>query len=217
MPEDHNSGFLISPDKREGNDADEPKSAEAQGKITRLWDEIAEMADSLRGKLAKPLDKKSEDVSVGSESATGELRQREEREAILKNSLIYIVDNEPAMTRAIERLLKMSGFKNTRLFYDGDEVFPVIFSDDGTYHEIPDLVITDTEMKRVGGLALYERLKTIPDALRPAIIAVSGGNDQQKSWSKEEVSFIPKPFDRGIMEISVDRVLRERLARKNQK
>jgi len=114
-------------------------------------------------------------------------------EMLIKKALIYVVDDELVMRILMDRALENAGFENIKLFADGDDVIKAIFDEDGRIREMPALIMSDTEMKRMGGLALYEKIKTINESARPLFLASSGNHNTQAKWGS--VPFISKPFD----------------------
>jgi len=190
-----------------------PKSSRATILASRIWQEISGYMERLGESFDKPVKK----ASPGQPRLTDErVDTAEDTETILKNSLIYVVDDEEPLLRLMTRILSRNGFNKVRTFNNGAEVLPVIFSDDGTFHDVPDLVVTDTQMPRMSGPALNERLKEIPEKNRPAVIAVSGGINTRELWG-DDVTFLPKPYNHVSFPAVVRKTLLERLQAKIKK
>jgi CheY-like chemotaxis protein len=205
-----------------------PRDASTVKKISAVWKEIMGVTDVLREKISSGIDSgqayvssvhydKTDDINGPASSHEQAAASDGSVEKEIKKSLIYVVDDEDLLRILLSRILEKQGYGNYRVFSDGDEAASAIFSDDGTYHEIPDLIITDTEMKRMGGPALHEKLKSIPEQYRPAVIAASGNHFNKNAWDAEGVPFVSKPFDAASIASLTMEVLMKRLAAKSKK
>jgi len=103
---------------------------------------------------------------------------------------ILLVEDEPALRRLLARLLRMSGFAVIEAA-DGIEALQLFSSPDG----VPDLLISDVVMPRMGGLELAVELRLLHPQL--PVLFISGYTDNLFLESEElrhGTSFLAKPF-----------------------
>lgn len=155
-------------------------------------------------------DKPAAEVQEASMSAP----DGKELEVRVKKALIYFVDDEPAMNIVLKRGFSRLGFENLRSFNDGDEVIAAMFDKGGAIRELPDVIISDTQMMRMGGLALYEKIKAI-EGLQPFFIAASGNGEFKEKW--QDVPFILKPYDINEVACRVTKTLTSRFGPENRR
>jgi signal transduction histidine kinase len=106
---------------------------------------------------------------------------------------ILIVDDEPANTRILERLLEQAGYAQLVVTNDAREAIPL-------YEEFrPDVVLLDLHMPKVDG---YEILGTIADprgeAMRPPVIVLTADATRQareRALGLGAADFLTKPLD----------------------
>jgi putative two-component system response regulator len=117
---------------------------------------------------------------------------------------IWVVDDEPLITRFVKCTLSRSGFKNVECFQDGNEVLELLD------HRHPDLIVLDIEMPSKNGLELLQEIRSNPDHSEISIIILSGTDKATKYRSLKlgAVDFIDKPVDGDELEIRIRKALR---------
>lgn len=109
-----------------------------------------------------------------------------------KSDRILILDDHPANTKLLARILELSGHKNIHSITDPRKFFD-------TYFELrPDLVLLDLKMPYMDGFTILEKLKeTDEDGCLPVIV-ISAQNEQENRLKALRLGvhdFIGKPFD----------------------
>jgi FixJ family two-component response regulator len=124
--------------------------------------------------------------------------------------IVYLVDDDPSLLRALGRLLGAAGFK-TRSF-----VSPVEFLDKHD-PKVPGCVVLDLAMPEINGLEIQNRLAAM-GRLRP-IIFMTGHGDIPTSVSAMKagaLDFLTKPFDEQALIAAVTAAIaKDRSARVN--
>ncbi len=103
---------------------------------------------------------------------------------------ILLAEGEPALRRLLARLLRLSGFAVVEAA-DGIEALQLFSSPEG----VPDLLISDVVMPRMGGLELAVELRLLHPRL--PVLFISGYTDNLFLESEElrhGTSFLAKPF-----------------------
>lgn len=105
------------------------------------------------------------------------------------SGLVYIVDDDPSMRRALRRLVRSAGF-DAKVFSSAEE----FLSDEVSC--APCCLVLDVRMPGLDGMELQERLaeKDVP----VPIVFISGHGDipmSVRAIKKGAVDFLPKPFD----------------------
>ncbi len=111
---------------------------------------------------------------------------------------ILVVDDEPAMTRVISRLLALHGWKAT-VVGEPHKALKLV-------REAPDrfaLVITDMAMPGMTGDELAHQLKAVAPNL-PIILSTGGGDGTEGLFA----GILPKPFDAQMLLDTVERCMR---------
>lgn len=121
---------------------------------------------------------------------------------------ILIVDDDPPSQRLLQVRVRAIGCQ-VSVASDGQEALAAI------EQELPDLMLLDLEMPRMGGMELLRTLKQRGVDLPIIVITAHGSIDAAVEAMKEGAyDFIPKPFDPKHLEIVVRKVLeREELKR----
>ncbi len=103
--------------------------------------------------------------------------------------LIYILDDDESVLKALKRLIKSVGFK-AKTFASASE-----FVDFGTTRK-PDCLILDVQMPEVTGIELMERLNTQGINI-PAIFITAHDDDQTRERVKSTgaLAYLRKPFN----------------------
>ncbi len=99
---------------------------------------------------------------------------------------ILIVDDDPAITRYLETLLKDSGYE-TVVANDGKQAYGVYTK------EKPDLITLDLEMPEEWGPRFYRKISKEKGFNTPVVV-ISGLSGQKYSIKKADAVFA-KPFD----------------------
>lgn len=120
-------------------------------------------------------------------------------EELVRKAVIYVVDDDPFMRRLMFSGLKMFGFENIEVFDDGEDALNALaklYDEKGRLKKGmrgPDMILSDTEMRKVGGLELYRKMKEMIRAELPLFIAFSGDHSKKEEWGS--VPFVQKPYD----------------------
>ena len=104
--------------------------------------------------------------------------------------LILVVDDEPAITHLLRRVLEEDGHRVV-VAIDGRAAL------DRVAERRPDLVVLDADMPEVGGFEVCRRLKTNPDTrLLPVLILTGSGapDARLRAWELGADEFLTKPF-----------------------
>jgi CheY-like chemotaxis protein len=140
--------------------------------------------------------KAAADVPAASSKAddadTGAADGREDPEDLINHALIYIVDDTTMIGDMLSAAFRIKNLENVKVFSDGDEVLAAMFDEDGQLREIPDAIVCDTDMDRIGGPELYARIKSVCDSVGTVFVAMSGDPDKRKKWG--DIPFFKKPF-----------------------
>jgi two-component system alkaline phosphatase synthesis response regulator PhoP len=104
---------------------------------------------------------------------------------------VLLCDDEVHIVRAAEFKLARAGY-SVRCAADGQEAWEMIEQDR------PDLLITDLQMPRLGGLGLIERLRERPDTKQLPVIVLSAKGFELKPQELAEkwgvLAVVGKPF-----------------------
>ncbi len=114
---------------------------------------------------------------------------------------VLVVDDEPAVARALGRMI--GDVHDVRIANDGDEALALI----GREHF--DVVLCDVMMPRVSGIDVYERVRASHPQLAGRFVLVTGGVFAPDIRARLEGHGVPclfKPCDRAILLEVVDRV-----------
>ncbi|PFG10221.1 MULTISPECIES: HD domain-containing phosphohydrolase [unclassified Marinobacter] len=111
----------------------------------------------------------------------------------LHQQSIFIVDDEPANLKLLDKILTFAGYTNLTLISDPRQVIPA-------YHEHrPSLILLDLNMPGVDGYQVMKQLGDLGDPIVPPIIILTAQNQQDYLLRALEAGardFISKPFDR---------------------
>ncbi|MEO1085708.1 MAG: response regulator, partial [Acidobacteriota bacterium] len=119
-----------------------------------------------------------------------------------EKSRILVVDDEPAMLRAVERILE----RQHRVFCHSSPQEALARAP----HQRPHLAIVDVQMSGMDGFDLTRALKQLDPQLRVILMTGSAyGTDEKLIRAIEEqvFYFIHKPFDRTVLRTLVARCL----------
>ncbi|WP_426753987.1 response regulator [Myxococcus sp. Y35] len=118
---------------------------------------------------------------------------------------VLIVDDEPPIARALQRLLKREGFE-VQIAFNGNEALERL----GEFH--PDIVLSDFRMPGMTGSELLQRIKrSHPLALRLIISGYADFKSVVASVNEGEICrFISKPWDDAELVTYLKGLLRHR-------
>jgi putative two-component system response regulator len=128
---------------------------------------------------------------------------------ILKNSRIFIVEDDSSNIKLLNIVLTNYGYKQLTLIQDPREVLQ-------RYQELrPDLILLDINMPHLDGYQVMEQLKTLNDPQMPPIIILTAQHGQDyliKALSIGARDFVTKPFDFDELLMRVRNLLEVQLA-----
>lgn len=126
----------------------------------------------------------------------------------IQESLIVVVDDDPASLDLSERILHAAGYTNVKACPSPGEALQVI------EHEEIDLLVADLQMPEIDGLNLLTRLKaSVPeDGFVPVLIVTSDDGLQRRrnALALGADDFLTKPIDVVEMTLRVRHLLRMR-------
>jgi putative two-component system response regulator len=129
--------------------------------------------------------------------------------AHLEKSLIFIVDDEPANTKLLDKMLSSQGYRQLTIIQD-----PRLVLDH--YHKTrPDLILLDINMPHLDGYQVMAQLQALNDPLLPPIVILTaqhGRDSLLKALAGGARDFIGKPFDRAELLMRVRNLLEAQLA-----
>ena len=128
-----------------------------------------------------------------------------------RSPLIYIVDDDVSVCRALALLLKSRDF-NVETFTRAEDFLT------SKHRKVPSCLILDLRLPGMNGLALQESMAT--QGLMVPIIFISGYGDIPKSVQAMKggaIDFLPKPFADNELFAAIDRaVARNKIQNKDQ-
>ncbi len=126
----------------------------------------------------------------------------------IQESLVVVVDDDPASLDLSERILHAAGYTNIRACLSPSEALEVI------EHQEIDLLVADLHMPEIDGLNLLTRLKaSVPeDGFVPVLIVTSddGLQTRRNALALGADDFLTKPIDVVEMTLRVRHLLRMR-------
>lgn len=122
---------------------------------------------------------------------------------------IFIIDDEPANLKLLDKMLKKEGYEQRTLIQDPRQVIP-------HYQEQrPDLILLDINMPHLDGYEVMAQLKALNDPLLPPIVILTAQHSKDYLLRALEAGardFISKPFDRNELFMRVANLLDAHLA-----
>ena len=106
------------------------------------------------------------------------------------NPKILVVDDGLGHQKLVKKSLKIAGYENVHIFGDGSEVINQYVIENS---EIADLILSDTDMPRMGGLEMAAKLKS--KGYEVPIIGMSAfpSKERKKEWIQVgAISFLDK-------------------------
>jgi putative two-component system response regulator len=130
-------------------------------------------------------------------------------ESFLNQSRIFVVDDEPANLKLLDKMLTSQNYNQLVLIQDPREVIT-------RYHETkPDLILLDINMPHLDGYEVMEQIKELNDPSSPPIIILTAQHGRDyllKALSLGASDFVGKPFDRAELLMRVNNLLNVQLA-----
>ncbi|UQB41737.1 response regulator [Thiomicrospira microaerophila] len=128
---------------------------------------------------------------------------------VLKSSTIFIIDDEPANLKLLDKVLGSQGYLYRVLIQDPRDVLPL-------YHENrPDLILLDINMPYLDGYQVMEQLAALDDPLLPPIVILTAQKAQDyllRALDAGARDYINKPFDRNELLMRVRNLLEAQFA-----
>ncbi len=119
--------------------------------------------------------------------------QLNQHSAELKNSPIFVVDDEPVNLKLIERVLGTEGYQCVHSIQNPTEVAKRF------NEQRPNLILLDINMPKMNGFDVLDSLKQAADGNLPPVIfltAEMAADNRTKAFEKGVLDFISKPFNR---------------------
>jgi FixJ family two-component response regulator len=129
-----------------------------------------------------------------------------------KKAAVYVVDDDPSVRKALERLLRSAGY-NTMTFASAPEFL------DFTCPDTPGCLILDIKMPRLSGLELQDRLSEKGISL-PIIFITGHGTvpASVRAFKAGAMDFLQKPFkERELLDAVCRAIEKHRRLRREQK
>ncbi|MBV9947545.1 MAG: EAL domain-containing protein [Myxococcales bacterium] len=121
---------------------------------------------------------------------------------------VLLVDDDDVLVRSYSRMLSHDGY-DVEMRFDGEAAVEAI------RHDAYDVVVSDIDMPRLGGLALLERIRA--HDLDIPVVLITGAPSLETAMAAIEhgaLRYLPKPVDPGrLRSITADAVRLHRLAR----
>lgn len=123
---------------------------------------------------------------------------------LLQQSRIFVVDDEPANLRLMEKMLSKEGYLQTVLIADPREVLPLY------RQQAPDLILLDINMPHLDGYEVLELLNRLNDPTPAPVIMLTAQNGREhllQALAGGARDFVTKPFDRAELVMRVRNLL----------
>lgn len=112
---------------------------------------------------------------------------------LLEQARIFIIDDEPANLKLLDKMLASQGYEQRILIQDPRDVLTRYLENR------PDLILLDINMPHLDGYQVMEQIKALEDELAPPIVILTAQHGRDyliKALSAGARDFIGKPFDR---------------------
>lgn len=123
---------------------------------------------------------------------------------LLQQSRIFVVDDEPANLRLMEKMLSKEGYLQTVLIADPREVLPLY------RQQAPDLILLDINMPHLDDYEVLELLNGLNDPTPAPVIMLTAQNGREhllQALAGGARDFVTKPFDRAELVMRVRNLL----------
>ena len=146
----------------------------------------------------------------GARSSLARADQTPKRKDAMSRGHVLVVDDDEGAVRALATLLRAEGF-STAIATDGERALAE------AVRAMPDIVLTDRHMPRMGGVELCTRLHEIDDDL-PVIIMTARADMESviESLRERAEDFLTKPVDYEAVLWRVERAMARRTAKREQ-
>ncbi len=127
----------------------------------------------------------------------------------VNNERIFIIDDEPANIRLLEKILNGQGYNKLTKIADPREVLKRYLK------QSPSLILLDINMPHLNGYQVMAQLKALEDPLLPPIIILTAQHSSDyllRALAGGARDFISKPFDRNELLMRVRNLLDVHLA-----
>jgi len=126
-----------------------------------------------------------------------------------ESAIIFIVDDEPANLKLLDKMLASQGYKHCVLIQDPRNVLAQY------QQQRPDLILLDINMPHLDGYQLMAQLTALADPLLPPIIILTAQHSKDyllQALAAGARDFVSKPFDRNELLMRVRNLLDAHLA-----
>lgn len=114
---------------------------------------------------------------------------------------VAIVDDDPSVRRALERLLRASGYQAST--FDGGLAFLAV-----ARSLAPACVVVDFQMPGMSGLELHETLRAAGISIPTIVItAHDEGDYRQRCADAGVAAYLPKPLEREVVLSAIARAI----------
>jgi putative two-component system response regulator len=131
------------------------------------------------------------------------------KDKLLTQTRIFVVDDEPANLKLLDKMLAGQGYLPPVLIQDPREVLP-------RYQEQrPDLILLDINMPHLDGYQVMAQLQALGDPLLPPIVILTAQHGREhllRALASGARDYLGKPFDRAELLMRVGNLLEAQLA-----
>jgi putative two-component system response regulator len=131
------------------------------------------------------------------------------KDQLLTQTRIFVVDDEPANLKLLDKMLAGQGYLPPVLIQDPREVLP-------RYQEQrPDLILLDINMPHLDGYQVMAQLQALGDPLLPPIVILTAQHGREhllRALASGARDYLGKPFDRAELLMRVSNLLEAQLA-----
>jgi putative two-component system response regulator len=131
------------------------------------------------------------------------------KDRLLTQTRIFVVDDEPANLKLLDKMLAGQGYLPPVLIQDPREVLP-------RYQEQrPDLILLDINMPHLDGYQVMTQLQALGDPLLPPIVILTAQHGREhllRALASGARDYLGKPFDRAELLMRVSNLLEAQLA-----
>lgn len=129
---------------------------------------------------------------------------------------ILLVDDDPQALESTRKILELAGYQVTTAT-DGQEALDRVRPQESARPDLPDLIVTDVRMPRLGGMEFLRALSLCGEAI-PVILMTAYGRVEDAVWAMKlgAVDFLTKPFKRQALLAAADAALKRARAHATQ-